>query len=176
MVKQTAFTVFFSIFFFSILFFSSCKTEKKVHYVVKTPANWVREDGLSSEGSKRSKFTPKEGDTVFYSGESIMITGFQFKNIDEYVRMLCKEVEKNAVFYQEKKREKLKVNGFEARWVQLQLSFPEYPKAIVEQKTYFIQSRRIVFMIVCTAQKDQIENLQPIIDEFLASFKTEEDK
>lgn len=176
MVKQTGFSLFFSAIILSIILLTSCKADKKLHYVVKTPTDWSRKDGFTPEHWKKSTFEPQEGDTIFYSGENIIITCFQFKNIDEYIRILQQEVKKTTIFYQEKGREKLKINGLDARWVLSEIRIRAYPKLTFEQKNYFIKDKGTLFMIICTARKDNIDVLQPIIDELLASFKTEEDK
>jgi hypothetical protein len=176
MVKQKRFYAFISIMVFGIILLGSCKADKKLQYVVKTPANWVREDGFTPEGWKKSVLKPQKGDTLFYSGENIIITCFKVKNIDESVREFCIDVQGRTVLYNEEKREKLNVNGFDARFVQMVVSYRSHPGIIVEQKTYFIKDKGTLFMVICTAQRKGIEKLQPIMDEVLASFKTEEDK
>ena len=176
MLKQSTFILFFSVLFCNSALLVSCKADKKLHYVVETPENWTRKDGRTAEGWKKSTFTPSSGDTAYLSGENIIIAGVPFNNLDEYVHTVYANVRKTAAVYHEEKREKLKIKGLEARYIQLELSFPANPDIMVEQKTYFIKDGAMIFMIVCTARENKIEHLQKVMDEILASFKTEEDK
>ena len=147
-----------------------------VHFVAATPMGRTRLDTLTFDGTKKVRFSPAAGDTIFFAGQSISVFGAEDNDIDEYMNAVYYEVKKRTSFYREEKRQKLSINNYDARWILIRLSTSKNPELIAEQKSYFIKERGTVFMITCTAPDHGIALMQDKIDEVINSFKIEEGK
>lgn len=158
------------------LFLSCNFKEASIHFVVDTPAGWVRTDTVTSTGEKKALFRPAPGDTDYDSGARIAILGNKMNNIDEFMNSVYSEVRKQTSFYREERRAKTTVNGHEARWIDVRMSFPATPDVIVEQKSYFVADRGMIFMIICSAPDHVIILMKDKLNTLLNSFKTETDK
>jgi len=159
-----------------VLFLSCHFKQESIHFVADTPSGWLRTDTVTSDGDKKVVFKPAPGDTTYNSGERIAVLAYKAKNVDEYMSSVYAEVRKQTSFYHEERRAKTTVNGNEARWIDVRLGFHSDPDVIVEQKTYFIADRGMIFMIICSTPDHGIALMKDKFSAFINSFKTEADK
>jgi hypothetical protein len=149
--------------------FSSCQS-KKVNFSVSIPKGWQVFDTVDEAQERLLRIYPTSETSVPAFGENIVIGIIHFEKQREYMERLLNRLKHEVNFYKETGRGVTRVNSFEADWVQYLIQINSQSDT-VEQKAYYIESKKCIFQIICSAKPHEIGNISKEIDTVLNSFK-----
>lgn len=159
---------FLTIFFLASLLLS-CNF-KKADFSIRTPKDWIVKDSVSDTRGRSVKMHPPINSLVPVFVENIRISIIHSNAPDRYVDALASSLKDDCYFFKELERGRSRINQYDAAW--LRNYFQKDKNALaVEQKTYFIIDGGIIYMIVCTAKMNELDQFQPKIDDVLSTFE-----
>jgi hypothetical protein len=152
-----------------VISFCSCES-KKINFSVTVPKGWLVIDTVDKAQERLLRIYPPPDTCVSGFSENIVIGIVQAENKEKFVEGLSDRLKHGVSFYKETGKGVIKVNSFEAEWVQYLIQMNAQSDT-AEQKVYYIESEKHIFQIICTAKPHETGNISKEIDLVLNSFK-----
>jgi hypothetical protein len=143
---------------------------KKGNFSVTSPSGWLTIDTIKENHRKYVKMYAPVRSSVPIFVENINIGIMRSSNIDRYIKSVIAGIKEKAIYYEEKGKGSIKVNKYDAKWEQ-HLVQTDKTSDLSEQRVYFIEDQGNIYQIVCSSKANEIQKLEPEIEEVLKSFR-----
>jgi hypothetical protein len=160
---------FYLLLFCHSIFLISCST-KRGDFSIKAPHGWEVIDTVSVRYGRYVNMHPPVYSKTPIFVENINISIVNFPSLDIYRFSTHQYIKSNAVYFEEKGKGKVKVNGYEMEWEHHIIQYKNSERT-VEQKVYFIWRKGNIYQIVCTTKEKEMEDFQFRFDEVIKSFR-----
>ena len=157
------------IIFAVAIFLVSCHY-KKGNFSVTSPSGWLTIDTVKENHRKYVKMYAPVRSSVPIFVENINIGIMRSSNINRFIKGVIAGIKEEAIYFEERGKGSIKVNKYDAKWEQYLVQIDK-TSDLAEQRVYFIEDQRNIYQIVCSAKANEIQKLEPEIEEVLKSFR-----